>query len=57
VAAKFQLAMDFNQIITHLYVGPCPKVPGDHYPQKLGVTAVLNLQTADDERSETTFVI
>jgi protein-tyrosine phosphatase len=43
--------MDYNQIIPNLYVGSCPKAREDIIVlKKINVSAVLNLQTADDER-------
>ena len=43
--------MDYNRIHPNLYVGSCPKTLRDiNVLNEIGVTAVLNLQTSDDER-------
>jgi hypothetical protein len=42
--------MDYAQVLPELYVGSCPESPDDidGLQRKLGVTAVLNLQTDED---------
>ena len=45
--------MDFAQINANLYVGSCPETLKDISVLKaIGITAVLNLQTAADERCQ-----
>jgi protein-tyrosine phosphatase len=42
--------MDFDEILPHLFVGPCPLEPAeiDLLKTHCGITAVLNLQTDED---------
>lgn len=42
--------MDFNEILPNLFVGSCPIQVGDIdlLKKRLGITAVLNVQTEDD---------
>jgi protein-tyrosine phosphatase len=42
--------MYYSQILTNLYLGPCPRSPKDidDLKQPAGITAVLNLQTDQD---------
>ncbi|HJN11177.1 MAG: dual specificity protein phosphatase family protein [Pirellulaceae bacterium] len=44
-----QPLMDFSEILPNLFVGSCPRTP-DHVDtlSETGITAVLNVQTADD---------
>jgi atypical dual specificity phosphatase len=44
--------IDYNEILLHLYVGTCPysRVDIGELKDRLGVTAVLNLQTDEDLR-------
>ena len=42
--------MDYSQILEELYVGSCPQATSDiDTPKDAGITAVLNLQTPNDE--------
>ncbi|MBM4388985.1 MAG: dual specificity protein phosphatase family protein [Deltaproteobacteria bacterium] len=42
--------IDFNEILDNLFIGECPKSPEAvaHLRDSAGITAILNLQSADD---------
>jgi protein-tyrosine phosphatase len=42
--------MDYNEVLPDIYVGSCPTTSDDidHLKYRLGVTAVMNLQTDED---------